>query len=86
MKTKEERNALKEEIETESKERQKLTDEELEQVNGGLDFQSYSLTCTNPDCLLNFNTYFSGSISGEENGMPCPVCNNGTWVVTRKYN
>ena len=35
MKTKEERNALKKEVETESKERQKLTDDELEQVSGG---------------------------------------------------
>ena len=36
MKTKEKLNALKKEVETESKERQKLTDEELEQVNGGV--------------------------------------------------
>ena len=36
MKTKEELNALKEEVETESKERQKLTGEELAQVSGGV--------------------------------------------------
>ena len=35
MKTKEERNALKEEVEAESKEPRKLTDEELAQVSGG---------------------------------------------------
>ena len=36
MKTKKEQNALKEkEVEAESKERQKLTEEELEQVSGG---------------------------------------------------
>ena len=36
MKTKKERNALKEkEVETESKEPRKLTEEELEQVTGG---------------------------------------------------
>ena len=35
MKTKEELNALKAEVETVSKERQKLTDEELAQVSGG---------------------------------------------------
>ena len=35
MKTKKERNALKKEVETESKERQKLTEEELAQVSGG---------------------------------------------------
>ena len=35
MKTKEELNALKAEVETVSKERQKLTEEELAQVNGG---------------------------------------------------
>ena len=36
MKSKEELNALKEEVESESKERQKLTDEELAQVSGGI--------------------------------------------------
>ena len=42
MKTKEELNALKEEVEveTESKERQKLTEEELAQVSGGGEFAS----------------------------------------------
>ena len=39
MKTKEEQNALKEkEVEAESKEPRKLTEEELEQVTGGADF------------------------------------------------
>ena len=60
-----------------------LSDDKLEKVSGGLDFPSYSLRCTCPDCLINSNTYFSGGISGDENGMPCPVCNNGTWVVTK---
>ena len=60
-----------------------LSDDRLEKVSGGLDFPSYSLRCTNPGCLINSNTYFSGGISGDENGMPCPVCNNGTWVVTK---
>ena len=35
MKTKEELNALKEEVETESKKPRKLTEEELAQVSGG---------------------------------------------------
>ena len=35
MKTKEELNALKEEVETENEKLQKLTPEELEQVTGG---------------------------------------------------
>ena len=35
MKTKEELNALKEEVEAESKQRRELTDEELAQVTGG---------------------------------------------------
>ena len=35
MKTKEELNALKEEVETVNKKMRELTDEELEQVNGG---------------------------------------------------
>ena len=83
MKSKEELNALKEEVENLNKKLLELTEEELEQVSGGLDPPSYSLRCTNPDCLINSNTYFSGGISGDENGMPCPVCNNGTWVVTK---
>ena len=60
-----------------------LSDDKLEKVSGGFDFPSYSLKCTCTDCLINSNTYFSGGISGDENGMPCPVCNNGTWVVTK---
>ena len=36
MKTKEELNALKEEVETVSKKLHELTDEELEQVSGGV--------------------------------------------------
>ena len=36
MKTKEELNALKEEVETVSKKLHELTDEELEQVSGGI--------------------------------------------------
>ena len=61
----------------------KLSDDQLEKVSGGLEFPKYDLKCTCPDCLLNSNTYFSGNISGDENGMECPVCNNGTWVVTK---
>ena len=38
MKTKEELNALKEEVETLNKKLAELTDEELEQVSGGVDF------------------------------------------------
>ena len=38
MKTKEELNALKEEVETLNKKLHELTDEELEQVTGGVDF------------------------------------------------
>ena len=38
MKTKEELNALKEEIETVSRKPHELTDEELEQVTGGYNF------------------------------------------------
>ena len=26
----------------------------------------------------------SGGISGNENGIPCPICSSGTWVVTVK--
>ena len=35
MKSKEELNALKEEVETQNKQRRELTEEELEQVSGG---------------------------------------------------
>ena len=60
----------------------KLSDDKLEKVSGGFGLPSYRLTCTNPDCLVNSNTYSSGGISGEKNGMWCPVCSSGTWVVT----
>ena len=39
MKTQEELNALKEEVETVSKKLHELTEEELEQVAGGIDYQ-----------------------------------------------
>ena len=84
MKTQEELCALKEEVEAVSRKRRELTEEGLEKVSGGIDFPSYRLSCTNPNCEINSNTYFCGGISGDENGMPCPVCNNGTWVVTVK--
>ena len=42
MKTKEELNALKEEVETQNKKLHELTDEELEQVTGG-GFKVYQL-------------------------------------------
>ena len=45
MKTKEEQNALKEKAEAESKEPRKLTEEELEQANGGgIDLTAYLKT------------------------------------------
>ena len=62
----------------------KLSDEELEKVSGGIDFPSYRLSCTNPNCEINSNTYFCGGISGNEDGISCPICGNGTWVVTIK--
>ena len=40
MKTKEELNALKEEVEAESKQRRELTEEELDQVTGGINSKS----------------------------------------------
>ena len=43
MKTKEELNALKEEVETLNKKLHELTEEELEQVSGGLDWQDIVL-------------------------------------------
>ena len=43
MKTKEELNALKEEVETASRKRYELTDEELEQVLGGFEPGSSAL-------------------------------------------
>ena len=44
MKTKEELNALKEEVESVNEKLQKLTPEELEQVNGGLIIQGTTQT------------------------------------------
>ena len=42
MKTKKELNAFKENVETENRQRRLLTDEELEQVAGGVDFAASS--------------------------------------------
>ena len=61
-----------------------LSDDQLEKVSGGIDFPSYRLSCTNSNCEINSNTYFCGGISGNENGIPCPICSSGTWVVTVK--
>ena len=69
MKTKEELNALKEEVETESKERQKLTEEELEQVTGG-----------NDSSQLPVKSEQYGYISVNSH---CPVCNKG--IMRRFY-
>ena len=57
MKTKEEQNALKEkEVETESKEPRKLTEEELAQVSGGL---APGITCKHAfEPPVYFETYY----------------------------
>ena len=52
MKTKEELNALKEEVETVNEEPCKLTKEELEQVTGGFDPGSYEISQT-PGFTIN---------------------------------
>ena len=52
MKTKEELNALKEEVETVSRKLHELTEEELEQVTGGFDPGSYEISQT-PGFTIN---------------------------------
>ena len=63
MKTKEELNALKEEVETVSRKLHELTDEELKQVSGGIS-SGYIYVCS-----VNARHYQS-----ETDGY-CPVCN-----------
>ena len=57
MKTKEELNALKEEVETESRKMHELTDEELAQVTGGVDLD-YSELAFEP-ALIGYSVYKS---------------------------
>ena len=55
MKTKEELNALKEEVETLSRKRHELTDEELVQVSGGAMIANYNMPAINTLTQLSKN-------------------------------
>ena len=66
MKTKEELNALKKEVETANTKFDKLTDEDLVQVSGGdrheetTDMHCYNPNCPNPDGLTWVGDYMNG--------------------------
>ena len=66
MKTKEELNALKKEVETVNTKFDKLTDEDLAQVSGGdrheetTDMHCYNPNCPNPDGLTWVGDYMNG--------------------------
>lgn len=66
MKTKEELNALKKEVETVNTKFDKLTDEDLVQVSGGdrheetTDMHCYNPNCPNPDGLTWVGDYMNG--------------------------
>ena len=87
MKTKKELNALKEkEVETESKERQKLTDEELAQVTGGAYYESATgmytnIKCSNPDCFYNYDV--QPTAWSEHYGEECKACHKG--IITFEF-
>ena len=76
MKTKEELNALKDEVETVNRKLAELTDEELEQVAGGVMMR---YTCTNPNCILN-DPNAGGFMCAAPDGSLCPACQAGTIV------
>ena len=62
MKTKEELNALKEEVETQNKKLHELTDEELAQVFGGNSEQCDGCDCNRNGACRSYRT----------TGQPCP--------------
>ena len=78
MKTKEERNALKEEVENANKQRHALTDEELEQVVGGKTV--YDARCTVCRNVLggtgsDVYTYaYKTKLAADFNKNGCPYC------------
>ena len=82
MKTKEELNALKEEVETVNKKLHNLTDEELEQVSGGYVVDAWGCAgwgkCQNPKCP-NYNNAVGVYSSGI--GFLTTCCNSITTSV-----
>ena len=76
MKTKEELNELKEEVKAVNKKLHELTEEELEQVAGGVMMR---YTCTNPNCILN-DPNAGGFMCAAPDGSLCPACQAGTIV------
>ena len=77
MKTKEELNALKKEVEAMNKKLAELTEEELKQVSGGApmhrELKKTQLVC--PDCGYVLAEYPEGTTYMiEEGGLYCPVC------------
>ena len=76
MKTKQELDALREETEKMKQKLAELTEEELQQVAGGVMMR---YTCTNPNCILN-DPNAGGFMCAAPDGSLCPACQAGTIV------
>ena len=79
MKSQEELNALKEEVETVSKKLHELTEEELEQVAGGATYEgalgTYKIRCSTPGCMVNLDIQ---PTVWDPTNLACPICGTGT--------
>ena len=76
MKTKQELDALREETERINQKLAELTEEELQQVTGGVMMR---YTCTNPNCILN-DPNAEGFMCAAPDGSLCPACQAGTII------
>ena len=70
MKTTEELNALKNEVETMNRKLAELNDEELSQVTGGAKLGHYMYRCDNPGCRRSIG----GGFASSEPLQNCPAC------------
>ena len=84
MKTKEELNALKEEVEALSKKLHELTEEEPEQVTGGRELGEEPRGAINPE-VDYCNNYFYDPIDPEGPHL-CKNCRGLNWRTMKCYN
>ena len=75
MKSKEELNKIKEDVEAVNEKLQELTPEEIAQVNGGASYEGttgkYTIRCSNPSCFMNQNV---SPTVWDPNDSSCPLC------------
>ena len=81
MKTKEELNALKEEVETVSKKLHELTEEELAQVSGGGEVKKAPLNMTKCPFCGGGITYTGASPQGDLLEFNCGNCGDMIYVI-----